>query len=300
MPSWLKRADHFLTRKNRHFPAFLRKGLSQVVFAAVDRRLKARNPDYQQTIFDKLPPISGAWPAAHDGYQIFAVGDAAYMSRYAKYLAVSAVKNCPDAHVHLHLIGSRLEDHSELMELRSSPALAGRLTLSAEAADLAGMDRFLRGRYCQCLRFARCWQLSQACQCPLFVFDLDIIVNADLKETIAGLRDADVGLVVFPKERDPGVRTNAGAVYVAPNEAARDFIRKAAAHMLLHVFHGRFTEKLDQRCLSLAMAQDRSGVRLARLPVGLVGKGDNPPIITGQGVRKDQLLPEIFATLDRQ
>src|SRR5947209_4417172 len=79
----LKRLDHFITRKNRYFPGFLRKGLSRLVFTTVDRRLKARYPDYETAIFAKLPPIAGQWPGPHDGYQLFAVGDAAYMSRYA-------------------------------------------------------------------------------------------------------------------------------------------------------------------------------------------------------------------------
>lgn len=293
----LRRLDHFATRKNRYFPAFLRKGLSQAVFAAVDRKLKARHPDFETAIFSKLPVVEGTWPAAHDGYQIFAVGDAAYMSRFARYLAVSAVRRCPGARVHLHLIGSRIADHAELTALNNDPALAGVLTLTSEPADLASMDRFMRGRYCQCLRFARSWQLSEACRAPLLVFDLDIIVNADLQGTIESLRDADIGLIIYPDQRDAGVRTNAGAVYVAPNAAARGFIKRAAAHMLLHVFHARFTEKLDQRCLSKAIDNKQAELRLARLPMGLIGRGENPPIITGQGVRKDR-LPELFASLD--
>src|SRR5438477_6329057 len=124
----LTRVNHFFTRKNRYFPGFLRKGLSRLVFASVDRHLKARYPDYEITIFAKLPPIAGEWPSRHDGYQLFAVGDAAYMSRFAKYIATSAVKKSPGACVHLHLIGSTVDAHAELTELRKDAMLADRLT----------------------------------------------------------------------------------------------------------------------------------------------------------------------------
>jgi len=291
--TFLTRADHFLTRKNRYVPGLLRRMLSQAVFAMVDRRLRHRHPGYETAVFAALPEFRGQIPTAAGGPVLFAVGDRRYMEMFGRFIPMTAAINSPASHVHLHLIGQDARENATLAELTARPKKLN-LTVSWEDADLDAMDRFERGRYCQCLRFARSIDLSQSSGCPLLILDIDVLVAGDLARLPRQTWEADIGLAVDRGARDAGRRINAGAVYMNATPAAGAFMREAASRMLLHALHGRFTEKLDQRCLSIVNDAWRGKASIAELSHGLIGEGGEPLIVTGRGKRKDDLLPELF------
>jgi hypothetical protein len=292
--TFLTRTDHFLTRKNHYVPGLLRRALSQAVFAMVDRRLRHRHPGYETTVFAALPEFRGQIPAAAGGPVLFAVGDRRYMEMFGRFIPMTAAINSPASNVHLHLIGQDARENIALAELTARPKKLN-LTVSWEHADLDAMDRFERGRYCQCLRFARAVDLSQSSGCPLLILDIDVLVAGDLARLPRRTWEADVGLAVDRSARDAGRRINAGAVFMNATPAARAFMREAASRMLLHALHGRFTEKLDQRCLSIVRDAWRGKASITELSHTFIGGGDGEPlIVTGRGRRKDDLLPEMF------
>ena len=229
---------NILTADVRLNPIASRHYFSRARFAREDARI--RNfalrplPDVQG-----FPPIGGAGPV------LFAVADAGYFSRFANMFVSSAAKFSPHSAVHIHVLGG----HVDVPRFDHMPK---HFALTYEAADFSNMSSAEKGRTCQCMRFVRLAQFVKSTARDYVAIDIDGLFQksfAGFSVEFAG----EVGLIVRPQFADEGLRVNAGMAFMRATDAAQNFMDRASAQMLRHLQHAPFVEKLDQRCLALAV-----------------------------------------------
>jgi hypothetical protein len=224
--------DHWLN------PIASRHYFSRLRFQAEDARVR-------YLPLQNLPAVVNAGPQGGQGPVLFAVADDSYFARFAQMFVRSAAMSSPKSAVHIHVIGADVT-----MALPKIDQLPSHFSITREAADFSTMPGSLKGRYCQCMRFVRLAQFVKQSGRDYVAFDIDGLFQksfADFKF------DGDVGLIVRPEFADEGLRVNAGVAFMRATEAAQKFMDAASARMLQHLQHAAFTEKLDQRCLALAM-----------------------------------------------
>jgi hypothetical protein len=217
-------------------PIALRHYFSRARFAHEDARVK-------NLPLQPLPIVEGDGPRAGAGPVLFAVADAGYFDRFANMFASSAALRSPLNAVHIHVLGGK-------PELSKFDHVPKHFTVTYEAADFSKMSGAEKGRYCQCLRFVRLAQFVKISGRDYVAFDIDGLFQKLFTEFKF---NGDVGLILRPEFVDAGLRVNAGVVYMRGTQAAQKFMDRASTHMLHHVQHAPFIEKLDQRCLAMAV-----------------------------------------------
>jgi Nucleotide-diphospho-sugar transferase len=268
---------NILTADVRLNPIVLRHYFSRVRFAREDVRVRGLP-------ILALPEIIGAPPAGGQGPVLFAVADLGYFTRFANMFASSAAINSPQSAVHIHVIGA-----DENAVLPAIDRLPKHYVMTFESADFSKMPGPLKGRYCQCLRFARMAQFVKQSGRDYVAFDIDGL----FQKSFANFCDdfvGDVGLIVRPEFSDAGLRVNAGVVYMRATSVAQNFMDHASAHMLQHLQHAPFIEKLDQRCLAMAIDET-----VKPLPPDLYtfepGQGH---FYSAKGSAKNEVLRRVF------
>jgi hypothetical protein len=268
---------NILTADRKINPVALRLYFSRKRFAVEDARLK-------NTAVEELPATTGGAPHGGTGPVLFAVADLDYFRRFANIFASSAALASPKSPVHIHVIGADVPSQPSAFQ-----KLPAHFSLSFEAADFTKMPGPLKGRYCQAMRFVRMAQFVKSSGRSYVAFDIDGVVQKSFVSFSSEFR-SDIGLIVRPEYSDPGLRVNAGVVYMRATDAAQKFMDRASTHMLRHVQHAPFIEKLDQRCLALAI--DGS---VKPLPSDLYtfepGQGY---FYSAKGKAKNEVLREVF------
>ncbi len=267
---------NILTADRKMNPIALRLYFSKLRFAREDARVK-------DLPLRPLLIVQGDGPRGGAGPVLFAVADVGYFTRFANMFASSAAINSPRSAVHIHVLGDR-------RELPRFDLVPKHFTVSYEAADFSKMSSAEKGRYCQCMRFVRLAQFVKASARDYVAFDIDGLFQKDFSTLILS---TSVGLICRPEYRDHGLRINAGVVFMRANTEAQEFMDAASSHMLQHVLHASFTEKLDQRCLSMAMAKFPNAVSAldAKLYSFTPGQGY---FYSAKGKAKDAELRRVF------
>lgn len=231
---------NILTADVRANPIALRHYFSRLRFAREDRRIK-------NFLVAAAPEVAGVPPQGGEGPVLFAVADPGYFNRFANMFVGSAAINSPQSAVHIHVIGA--DERAVLPLIEKIPA---HYSVTFESADFSKMPGPLMGRYCQSMRFVRLAQFVKQSHRDYMALDIDGLFQksfAGFSKEFAG----DVGLIVRPQFADEGLHVNAGVVFMRATDASQNFMDHASAQMLRHLQHAPFIEKLDQRCLALAM-----------------------------------------------
>jgi hypothetical protein len=232
---------NILTADRKFNPVALRLYFSRKRFAVEDTRLK-------KAALEELPATTGGAPHGGTGPVLFAVADLDYFRRFANIFASSAALASPQSAVHIHVIGADVPSQPSAFQ-----KLPAHFSLSFETVDFTKMPGPLKGRYCQAMRFVRMAQFVKSSGRSYVAFDIDGVVQksfANFEGEFAG----DVGLILRPEFHDPGLRVNAGVVFMRATAAAQKFMDQASSQMRRHLQHAPFIEKLDQRCLAVAAA----------------------------------------------
>lgn len=266
-----------LTADVRANPIALRHYFSRARFAREDARVRSLP-------LATMPKVTGVPPEDGVGPVLFAVADPGYFNRFAPMFVRSAAINSPQSAVHIHVIGA---DQSVVL-----PAIDGlpkHYSVTFEGADFSKLPGPLKGRYCQSMRFVRLAQFVKQTGRDYVAFDIDGLFQksfANFSDEFSG----NVGLIVRPEFSDAGLRVNAGVVFMRATEAAQNFMDRAAVHMVQHLQHAPFIEKLDQRCLAMAMDET-----VKPLPTDLYtfepGLGH---FYSAKGKAKNEVLREVF------
>ena len=176
-----------------------------------------RQADLQARL-QKLPTVTGTPPRDTARPLIFAGADGVYAERFAHELIGSALRNCPNADFHLHLMNPGA--------FRPDAAFAAfpkdRLSWTIEDMGPADKVKFAPRRW---LRLA---QMQHAVNRTIIMVDADASFHGDVTKAFP----ADFDAVLYARPDQPWIHqtVNAGFLAVAPQ--GRDFTDFLAAYIL--------------------------------------------------------------------
>jgi tetratricopeptide (TPR) repeat protein len=236
-------------------------------------------------LFNTAPAIEGEMPVGGK-YAMVAMSacDQVYFERFARTLALSLDRNAPGNDLHLHVFNPGPDFDRQLLDLKRCLDQTG-LTVSRET--MPGADPV----YFSNMRFARLYQVMEACGRDMFMLDTDSLVRGKLD----GLRDAvggaDVAITARFDRAELGQKMLATTIFFRNSPACRDMLGRIAAYMLNGRCYGRLAWYLDQSVLYLVWrTMERAGtpVALAELPAGYADSAFSPDSVVwaAKGERK--------------
>ena len=182
-----------------------------------------------------LPPlITPLTPRPHPRGTLYLSCNAMYFHAFALPMIVSLHERSPETPLHMHImdIDEAGTDHAANI-LRK---LGGdKFSLSVERPGLDGNT--IPGRcYYHAIRFIRFYDLLRELNSPLWLMDVDAVVNRDLGELFDMLNGSDVAMRIRPGRLEPWNQFNACVVGANPTPASFSYFRFIAAYTA-HFYH---------------------------------------------------------------
>jgi hypothetical protein len=159
-------------------------------------------------------------PKQDDRVVILSAADGRYFSRFAPRFVASALDQCGDAPIHMHVVNPTTESKTVLDEIRRQFPWA-RIGTSSEV-----VDHLAPRPYYATARFLAAPEVLAAYELPVITVDIDATI---IKSALAGLNDlagCDVGLMVRPRSRlaYPWTRISATVAYFSPFASGFKFL----------------------------------------------------------------------------
>lgn len=193
----------------------------------------------------------------------FAAADEKYVELYARWLTLSVIKHGDVPFlVVIHVIGGaeRLAQAAATVRI-DDPRLvftgdtfdASTVTIKCYEAPPKGLIEIPVAHY-QSVRFQRLGALLDLLQRPVFVSDIDLLLQRGVSDLLAQWVDAD--LVINENERNmqAGSRITANLVLARPTEATSVLLRWLRAYLDDRLSRASVTRWIDQVALNLARA----------------------------------------------
>jgi len=191
----------------------------------------------------------------------FAAADARYVELYARWLVLSVIKHSDVPFlVVIHVIGGaeRLEEAAATVAVNDP-----RLVFTGDAFDASsvvtrcyeappkGLVEIPVAHY-QSVRFQRLGGLLQLLKRPVFVSDIDLLLQRGVADLLDHWRSAD--LVINENERNTqaGSRITANLLLAQPTEATATLLRWLRAYLDARLSRETVTRWIDQIALNLA------------------------------------------------
>jgi hypothetical protein len=208
-----------------------------------------------------LPPCLNVTPPAPDAAGVLYLAcDPVYFTAFALPMLCSVAENSPHTPVHLHVMDAMPEQIAHILNFckRLAPL---RFALSTERPGLQGAPQKEARCYYHAVRFIRFYEHLKLYGCPLWLADVDAIVNRDLGELFALLNGRDAAMRIRPGRLEPWNQFNACVLGASQSDRSRDYHRQVAAYAA-H-FHQRNGLRwgIDQLAMYGVFAdlQDRGG-----------------------------------------
>lgn len=191
----------------------------------------------------------------------FAAADQAYVDLYARWYVKSILDHCDvPCLVVLHVIGGadRLQQVAKTVGIRDK-----RLFFAGDRFDSASVtthcfDAPPKGKikkpvaHLQSMRFLRLGSLLQKLQRPVFVSDIDLVLQRGVKDLLARLADADIVLNRNEASKHAGSHLTANLLLVSPTENTNLFLNFLSNCLERQLSKPDVTRWIDQLALLLA------------------------------------------------
>jgi tetratricopeptide (TPR) repeat protein len=191
----------------------------------------------------------------------FAAADEAYVDLYARWYVKSILKYCEVPFlIVLHVIGAA----EHLRQVAKSVGIADeRLIFSGDSFDAQSVatacyDTPPKGRiakpvaHLQSIRFLRLGRLLQKMKLPVFVSDIDLLLQRGVEDLLARCKDADVVFNENTIGMNAGSRLTANLVLVNPTDNAAQFLRFLGSYLERMLGKPEVTRWIDQMGLLFA------------------------------------------------
>ena len=191
----------------------------------------------------------------------FAAADRAYVDLYARWYIKSILKHCDvPCLVILHVIGGT----GHLREVVKSVGVKDkRLIFTSDRFDAEGVttkcyDSPPKGRiakpvaHFQSIRFLRLGSFLQKLKLPVFVSDIDLLLQRGVKDLLQRCAHADVVFNENAASKNAGSRLTANLLLVNPTDNAALFLRFLRSYLERALSRREVTRWIDQFALMLA------------------------------------------------
>jgi FkbM family methyltransferase len=191
----------------------------------------------------------------------FAAADRAYVDLYARWYIKSILKHCDvPCLVILHVIGGA----GHLREVVKSVGVRDkRLIFTSDRFDAGGVttrcyDTPPKGliakpvAHLQSIRFLRLGSFLQKLKLPVFVSDIDLLLQRGVKDLLQRSADADVVFNENTQSTNAGSRLTANLLLVNPTHNAALFLRFLRSYLERALSKSEVTRWIDQFALMLA------------------------------------------------
>ena len=235
-------------------------------------------------LLDDAPRLDGALPdASQSGLVVATACDHKYFRQFGRALATSLDRNAPGHDLHFHIFNPERSFEPELHDLAHGLTNT-RVTASFET--VTGADR----SYFANVRFARLYQILEACGRDLLQLDTDSLVRGNLDELTAADNLAHVAIRLRPNRPEIAQQVLATSVFVRNTDPSRAFLGRVAAYMLSSARDNRLTWYLDQCVFHIAermMEFSGAGPVLSPLPAAFADSdfAASSPIWAAKGDR---------------
>ncbi len=191
----------------------------------------------------------------------FAAADRAYVDLYARWYIKSILKHCDvPCLVVLHVIGGNghLRDVVKSVGVKDKRLIFTSDPFDAEGVTTRCYDSPPKGRiakpvaHLQSIRFLRLGAFLQKLKLPVFVSDIDLLLQRGVKDLLERCADADVVFNENIASKNAGSRLTANLLLVNPTDNTGLFLRFLRAYLERALSRDEVTRWIDQFALMLA------------------------------------------------
>lgn len=232
----------------------------------IDEFLSAGNIDKGlPALHISTPPVPENEPV------LFAACDYGYFNKFGKVFLASLTKKSPDTWVHFHIFNA--PDIDEVLEVLNH-INPDKTALSSERFGFSenvpeNQRRYLQVTYYHMARFIRLWKFQKYRKAPVWLTDVDVLVNKDLTPLMK--MDHDIAIRMRPGRLEPWNQVAAVLVGINNTKGGMGFLTGVAAYVKYalentkHVFWGAdqqamysiFAHMLEDRSLSVRALMDK-------------------------------------------
>ena len=182
------------------------------------------------SLVDSLPPVVTVRPPVPDTAGVLYLScDAVYFTGFGLPLLCSLKANSPATPVHLHVIDPAPGTAEQMAAFCDTLGL--RFGLTTEAPGLNAVPTQEARNYFHSVRFIRFHEHLRIYQCPLWMADVDAIVNRDLGTLFRTLEGRDAAMRIRPGRLEPQNQFNACVIGATPGPRSAGYYRQIAAYI---------------------------------------------------------------------
>ena len=192
-----------------------------------------------------LPPVLTPLPPRADPRgTLYLSCNAMYFHAFALPMIISLHERSPETSLHMHIMDIDAAGTEQAAAVLKK--LGGdKFSLSVERPGLDGNT--IPGRcYYHAIRFIRLYDLLRELKSPLWLMDVDAVVNRDLGEMFDMMKGSDASMRIRPGRLEPWNQFNACVVGANPTPTSLAYFRSIAAYTAYFYHRDRLRWGIDQ------------------------------------------------------
>lgn len=178
-----------------------------------------------------LPPVIEVVPPTRDPKGVLYLScNFVYFRAFALPMIVSAQERSPQTAIHVHIMDADESETAFAVAFlqRLAPL---RFSMTVERPGLKKAPQSTARSYYHAVRFIRYYQHLKDFNCPLWLMDVDAVINIDLGALFANLNGVDLSMRIRPGRMEPWNQFNACIVGASTSAASIEYIRLTAAYL---------------------------------------------------------------------
>jgi len=178
-----------------------------------------------------LPPVVDVAPLTPDGKGILYLScNFTYFRAFASPMAVSLRERSPNTPVHIHIMDASEEETALAFQFMKKLAPM-RFGLTVERPGLTAAPSAEARSYYHAVRFIRYYEHLRHYGTPLWLMDVDAVINRDLGPLFAMLDNNDIAVRIRPGRLEPWNQFNACVVGAGTSDNSFEYLRLIAAYL---------------------------------------------------------------------
>jgi len=206
-----------------------------------------------------LPPLETLMPPVPDANgTLYLSCNFLYFRAFALPMIVSLRSHSPQTPVHVHIMDAT-PDEAKFAKAFLEKLAPMRFALSVERPGLQNAPQLVARCYYHAVRFIRFYQHLKEYGAPLWLMDVDAVVNRDLGELFAEMKGADAAMRIRPARIEPWNQFNACVVGATQSPASMAYFQMIAAYTAHYFQQNNLQWGIDQLAMYGVFAdmQDR-------------------------------------------